>query len=129
MPRSIKNVDQRLIILKALLDIVREFCTAYFPGKRHGACVEDLLILCAIFVGQAEGRPLNTSKVADFVGMARPTVIRKLSALERAKVLERQGGLFTIRMDRVNSDAAVAACDAACKLFVTTTAKLSKLDT
>lgn len=87
MTQKIHNASQRALVARALLDALRAFGAAYLGHKRFGARADELVLLAAVFVGQAEGRPMNASKLADYAGMPRPTVIRKLQALARRGVL------------------------------------------
>lgn len=128
MPRTIKNAEQRVAMMKMMLEIMRGFCLAYFKGSRFGSCASDLVLLGAIFVGQAEGRPMNASKLADFAGMPRPTVIRRLAVLIRDGVVARVPNGFEVCTALVNSPAVVAATVAARKQIAHTSTKLSKLD-
>lgn len=57
--------------------------------ERYGAQVDDLLIRAAVYLGTVEGRPMTASKLATYVGIPRPTVLRRLHALERRRIVER----------------------------------------
>lgn len=129
MPADIKNDQHRKIVLKMTIEIVVTFCKAYFDGDKPADRVNDMLIGAAILVGQVEGRPLNASKIAQWVGMARPTVIRRLSWLEQKGVIERKGTVFKMRHDVVNSDSVVRAGLSARRAISTAYSQLSKLDT
>ncbi len=129
MPKTIKNAQHRKVVLKMTIEILRLFCKAYFDGDRPADRVNDVLIVAAIVVGQVEGHPLNASKVAEWVAMARPTVIRRLAALEKKGVLVRDGRVFKACHEVVNSDPVVAAGVKARELIFTACAQLSKLDT
>lgn len=129
MPRTIRYVEHRVTILKMLLEIFRTYCGAYFPGKPFASCSDDLLLVAAIFIGQAEKRPMNPSKLSDFAGMPRPTVIRKLKSLETIGVLEVHEGAYKVRPVKANGNSQLAAVRLSHKLIVTAAAKLSKMDT
>lgn len=129
MPKNIKNVDQRAIVLKALLEVIRSFCGAYFEGRRVASCADDLVLCAAIFVGHSEGRPLNASKLAEYAGMARATVIRKAVNLEREGIIERVGQNFIMRPEVGNSELVMAAADKSKCVIIKAALQLSKLDT
>lgn len=128
MGANITNAKQRVEILKMLLEVMRGFCLAYFNGSRFGSCAPDLILVGAIFVGQAEDRPMNATKLADFAGMPRPTVIRRLAVLIREGVVLRDGDSFQVCEAILNSDPVVSAGAAARKQIVKTAGRLSRLD-
>lgn len=128
MPRSLKNAEQRGIVMKMTIEIVVTFCKAYFDGERPADRVNDMLICGALVVGQAEGHPLNASKVSEWTTMARPTVIRRLAVLEKKGFVQRHGNVFKVRDDRVNKDAIDTAGSTARALIMSAAAQLSKLD-
>lgn len=129
MPKVIKDLEHSKVILKMTIEIVVAFCKALFDGKRPAEHVNDMLILSALIVGQVEGHPLNASKLADWVTMARPTVIRRLASLEKRGMVERRGLKFVVRDDVANSDAVGAACIGSRTLIAVAAVQLSKLDT
>lgn len=128
MPKTIMYAQHRKVVLKMTIEIIVTFCKAYFEGDKPADRVNDILICGAVMVGQAEGHPLNASKVADLVGMARPTVIRRLAVLEKKGLVVRAGRTFKMRHEFVNSDRVVQAGISARKAIFTAHAQLSKLD-
>lgn len=128
MPKTIMYAQHRKVVLKMTIEIVVTFCKAYFDGDKPADRVNDILICAAIMVGQAEGHPLNTSKIADLVAMARPTVIRRLAVLEKKGVVVRAGRTFKLCHEVVNSDRVVQAGMVARQAIFTACAELSKLD-
>lgn len=129
MPKTIKHAAQRVVIMKMHLEIMRLCCRAYFSGSRFGSCASDMALLGAILVGQAEGRPMNASKLSAFAEIPRPTVIRRLSVLIRKGIVERHGDAFEIHPTVINSDQVTVAAASARKVIVDAAAKLSKMDT
>jgi DNA-binding transcriptional ArsR family regulator len=122
--------EEGLIASKLLLDLVRT-AVALFLLDEHAASVCDELLICsAVFIGHAEGRALTAGKIADYIGMPRPTVIRKLQALEARGVVE-QAKSKTYRIAMQNGDvrervnAAIRACT---QHIHRASAELSRLD-
>lgn len=128
MPKGIKNAEPRKVVLKMAIDLMVSLCKAYFEDEKPADRTNDVLICAALVVGQAEGHPLNASKVADWVAMARPTVIRRLASLEKRGIVERKGRAFKVRQEVVNSEQVLAAGIQARALIMNTACKLSKLD-
>lgn len=62
---------------------MRAMSWALLRERRFGARAADVLILMGVMIGEAEGKPLSAYKLAELVGVPRPTVIRKLAKLKR----------------------------------------------
>ena len=56
--------------------------------EHFGSQTGDLLIRAAIYLGTIEGRPMKSAKLAAYVGIPRPTVVRRLRSLERRGLVE-----------------------------------------
>lgn len=61
----------------------------YF-GSRTG----DMLIRSAVYLSTIEGQPMTAAKLATYVGIPRPTVIRRLRRLERRGIVENRAGVW-----------------------------------
>lgn len=59
--------------------------------QRFGTQVGDLLVRAGIYLGTIEAQPMTAAKLAAYVGIPRPTVVRRLRALERRGLVERRG--------------------------------------
>lgn len=128
MPDKIKLLKQRLIIAKGILEIFRLYASEDPTGPRFGSHADNMLLGMAIGIGQGEGRLMGASKLAEFCGMPRATVIRKLEEWERGGVLERVGGKYRVRAEVANSERAIARANAVKQHILDIAAKLSKLD-
>lgn len=98
-----------------MLDVMRAFCAAYLGRKRFGSCADELVLLAAVFVGQAEGKPMATAKVAEYAGVARASAIRKLDRMVKRGIVEKVGRRYVLPARVVNSAAVLRAADAARK--------------
>ncbi|AOK29858.1 hypothetical protein AQ611_10920 [Burkholderia singularis] len=78
-------------------------------------CTDELVLLAAVFVGCAEGRPMATTKIAAYAGVARPTAIRKPDRLVRQGIVVKIGRRYVLPARVVNSNVALRAADAARK--------------
>jgi response regulator of citrate/malate metabolism len=58
-------------------------------AARFGSESETLLVLLAIFIGDAENRPMSASKIAGYVGLPRASVYRRIAYLTKAGRIER----------------------------------------
>lgn len=71
------------------IETMRALSWALLKERRFGARAGDVLILMGVMIGQAEGKPLSAFKLADLVGIPRPTVMRRLARLTRDGLLMR----------------------------------------
>ncbi len=73
-----------------MIELARALGTGLLrTSDRFGTRAEDLLVLCGLCVGQAEGRPMTAFKLAQYVGQARSSVVRRLDRLEAAGLVRR----------------------------------------
>lgn len=73
------------------VELTRQLHATVAPDlqDQFGSRVPLLLIGAAVYLSTVEGRPMTASKLADYVGMPRATVIRRLDMLRRLGVVER----------------------------------------
>jgi hypothetical protein len=75
---ALRLADQRALIGSTILDVLRAYSLAHYGTERIGENLEEILIGCALIIGQAEGSPMSASDVSGFLGIPRATVDRKL---------------------------------------------------
>lgn len=117
---------ERAVICQAVIDILRVYCLNYFAHDRIGEKVEELLIGFALYVGQEQGRPLSATDIAEYLGMSRTTVARKLQHFEKAGILhvETSGRRLQYRVRVATSPIAISRMG---KLIDRTKASLNTL--
>ncbi|MEQ6614191.1 MarR family transcriptional regulator [Pseudomonas aeruginosa] len=108
-----------------MLDLLRLFSAGLVPVDRFGAQADDLALFAGLLIGQADGRPMNPSKLAQYVGIPRPSVIRKLADLERRGLVERTSGGFIMTTALSNAPEALAAAEAAARRIARAPTSLS----
>lgn len=74
---SIMHRLERLALANAYVALTRVMVDSVFGEKPADHSL--LLIGSAIMVGHAENKPMNATKIAQYIGMPRSTVIRKLN--------------------------------------------------
>jgi hypothetical protein len=77
------KAEQRALVLRTVMEMMRSACRAYVGSEDIGPYALDLVLGMAIMVGQAEGRPMSTSDIANYTGTPRSTVLRKLKQFEQ----------------------------------------------
>jgi hypothetical protein len=129
MLNGIQNPHQRRITARTMLDLFRLWSATFLDSDRFGVKSGDLLILAAVLVGQLEGRPMNASKLSDYSGIPRPTVVRMLRTMGRRGMIERvdKNG-FIASPSMMNTPQAIACAGKARALIVEMGGELSKLD-
>ncbi|MCW0101048.1 helix-turn-helix domain-containing protein [Burkholderia pseudomallei] len=75
--------------LHRALDDMRALSWMLLRERRFASNAPDVLLICAVAIGDLEAKPLTAYKLADFIGMPRPTVIRRLAAMARSGLMER----------------------------------------
>lgn len=110
--------------------MLRSMGNGYFGSTRYGGKADDAVLIYAVFIGQAEGRPMGAAKLAEFAGITRPTVIRKLAAMQKlGRVARDSRGCYTLSVDMLNSGEALHAAVAGIQAIHRAARQLSKMDT
>lgn len=111
-------------------DIFRLSHPAAFEDEHHGSRATDILLLGGVFIGTAEGRPMNASKLSTFVGVPRATVIRRMAELEGDGLVRRVGAAYVFDFAAAAGRPRYNTVSAELQRVVLRTATaLSKLDT
>ena len=92
---------ERLALAKAYIALTGVMVDSVFGNKP--ADYSLLLIGSAIMVGHAENRPMNATKIANYVGLPRSTVIRKLNEFLRVGAIARQGNVYLLSEERAHN--------------------------
>ena len=118
------------IFARLYLDMTREIVNALLPREDFSSAADEALLLCGIFVGQAEGRPMTVTKLASYVGMPRPTVYRKLKRLEeKGMVTLESNGHALVTEEAINDPKRLTLLERLIDTIKDAVTKLSKVDT
>jgi CRP-like cAMP-binding protein len=105
---SSAELRERLKFARMYLAITHEIRRRIFDnckrGNISGVEMEAILVLVAVFIGDADGRPTNASKIAAYSGLPRSTVYRRLEQLVRLGKVDRVGRRYYLARDAVTSD-------------------------
>lgn len=104
------HARKRGIIAMAVVDILRTYSRAYFKDDEFGKHIIDLVIGCAVAIGQAENRLMTASDIAAYTGLSRITVLRHLDMLAQQGLVDKitQGRRKAIYNTRANHSDVVA---------------------
>jgi hypothetical protein len=101
------ELRKRLAIAKMYLALTHEMRSRLFNAKRHnirGTDLETLLVLIAVFIGEAEQRPTTPTKIASHSGIPRGTVYRRLNDLIKLKKVVKVGHNYHLAQDALTAD-------------------------
>ncbi|MGA4421490.1 helix-turn-helix domain-containing protein [Ralstonia nicotianae] len=70
---------------------MRALSIALLREPKFASRAGDVLLLVGVAIGDAEGKPMTAYKLAQYIGMPRPTVIRRLARMARAGLVQRDG--------------------------------------
>ena len=107
---TIENPDMRRVMFRFLMDLARSLAR----GKESPTPVrvDRLMVLASVALGTIERRPFKAQKLADYTGMARTTVLRRLADLEEEGWIEYDAkGHVLVRPERINGDRVSQVCD------------------
>jgi CRP-like cAMP-binding protein len=92
---------ERLALARAYIALTRVMVDSVFGEKPADHSL--LLIGSAIMVGHAENKPMSATKIAQYIGLPRSTVIRKLNEFQRAGVISRHGNVYLLSKQRAQN--------------------------
>ncbi|WP_144061890.1 helix-turn-helix domain-containing protein [Ralstonia pseudosolanacearum] len=70
---------------------MRALSIALLRERRFASRAGDVLLLVGVVIGDLEHRPMTAYKLAQYIGMPRPTVIRRLARMARDGLVRRDG--------------------------------------
>lgn len=118
-----ESVRARLIAARLLMNVVRCCARNFVRTEMYASHADEVMLCCAIFIGQLEQKPMTAAKLASYVGMPRATVVRKLEQLEKRQLVRRIAArrwIITRPIDKAGVEN-LALLRAACR-------ELSKMD-
>src|SRR6516164_9124262 len=103
-PHKIKAARQRLVMIRLMVDIMRNLHDAYAPiNEPFGTRLETFFVGFCVALGDIEGKPFSVSKIAAYLHMPRTTVKRRLKRLESWDIVYHHGRLYHVRETMLNS--------------------------
>jgi DNA-binding transcriptional ArsR family regulator len=81
MPHS-KRDAYGLINARLAIDFVRVVSEVLLRDPRITSAAGDTVLCGALFIGQVEKKPMTATKLAEYIGLPRPTVVRRLGVLK-----------------------------------------------
>ena len=101
---NIKMAEQRLILCRLMIDIMRSVHGAYVPtDEPFGTRLETVFIGLCVAFGQIEGKPFSVAKIAAYMRVPRTTVIRRLKRLQSWGLIDRHGHRYYMHEKTLNS--------------------------
>lgn len=129
MTRSQISETPASIVARLYLSIARSIGAGLLKVDKFGSCGDELILTAAIYIGQAEGRPMTASKLADYSGIPRPTVVRKLQRLQKRGIVQMTGDRSALlSLTSINEKSFHDAISAAGMRIRNAAAELSKMD-
>jgi hypothetical protein len=112
---------ERLVQARFLMDLVRLIVPPRGLREPH---FEQTVILAAVALGELEGRPFQTSKLAEFLGVPRPTLVRRLRGMAEEGLIERRAGHYFANPGTINSPEMNALTDRLTEMILSTAREL-----
>lgn len=89
---------------------------------------DSVLIISAVAMGQIEGKPFRASKLAEYIGMPRATLLRRLSDLiEEGWIEATNNGQYLLGSEHLNSPLILGLTDQVRTLILDAASDLQKL--
>jgi DNA-binding MarR family transcriptional regulator len=78
------------VIARLFFEMTRVMHKTYMPDTRFGTFLDLVPVGYAIFLGQAEGRPMGLTGLARFLDIPRSSVQRRIDLLIEGGIVERR---------------------------------------
>ena len=128
--RKIKKAQQRMVLCRLMIDIMRTVHGAYAPvSEPFGTRLETFFIGLCVALGDSDGKPFSVAKIAAYMHMPRTTVIRRLDRLQSWDLVERRGRHYYIRQKTVNSFIGIRSYEQVRRILSKAIQELTILDT
>lgn len=75
------------VAARLLLTLTKEVAAAVLTEDGFGSHADEVMLCSAVWIGHAEDRPMTAAKIAEYIGMPRATVVRKLEQLKARGIL------------------------------------------
>jgi hypothetical protein len=128
LPSRIKLAKQRHVIARLILDLMKLPVETHMGTNHYASRCDDMILMCAITIGQIEGRLMTAAKLSDYAGLPRPTVVRKLKQFEKAGMVEMKDGAPVGIIDHLNMEGLAPMINAMIQAIHRASAELSKMD-
>ena len=101
---KIHAARQRLVFCHLMIDLMRSLHRSYAPAtESFGERLETFFVGLCVALGHIEGRPFTIAKIATYMRMSRPAVMRRLSRLQNWGLVYRQGNQYYAHEKALNS--------------------------
>jgi hypothetical protein len=71
-----------------MLMLAKEVAAVVLGTDNFGQYADDVMLCAAVWIGHAESRPMTAAKIAAYIGMPRPSVVRKLAGLQKRGIVQ-----------------------------------------
>lgn len=116
------------VLSRLFIAMTRNGSHGLLGSPSHGSMATELALVCAIYIGQKEGRPMSAYKLSTYSGIPRPTVVRKLRELQARGVVEIVDGCASITQSLLDSGSFDEAVRIVSREVQRASTELSKLD-
>lgn len=126
---------KHIYIGKLTIDLLRDGARLQQNFLQHqedhwGTVVDLMMIELALIIGQVDEKPMSATKVSQYIGIPRPSVIRKINQLVESGMVERlPTNKFRVSPSYLRSRQFYSVIEQSERLIHRTAVILSKMDT
>jgi DNA-binding transcriptional regulator GbsR (MarR family) len=101
---KIQVARQRLVFCHLMIELMRSLHRSYAPAtESFGERLETFFVGMCVALGHIEDKPFTIAKIATYMRMSRPAVMRRLSRLQSWNLVYRQGNHYYAHEKALNS--------------------------
>jgi DNA-binding transcriptional ArsR family regulator len=87
--RTSETAATKVVVFRLTLDLLRGVAQTMRKHRRVQFKPGTSALIMAVAIGDFESRPMSAAKIAEYIGIPRTSVVRRLQALEDAGILAR----------------------------------------
>jgi hypothetical protein len=106
------------VIARLFFEMTRVIHKTYMPDTRFGTFLDLVPVGYAIFLGQAEGRPMGLTGLARFLDIPRSAVQRRIDVLIERGIVERRALKYEFASSALTGPRAVGAHRQIVRMFL-----------
>ena len=106
------------VIARLFFEMTRVIHKTYMPDTRFGTFLDLVPVGYAIFLGQAEGRPMGLTGLARFLDIPRSSVQRRIDVLIEQGIVERRALKYEFAPSALTGPRAVGAHRQIVRMFL-----------
>ena len=125
---EVSYAEERYLVAQILVGLSRIMNGYLSAHVRRGLADGLPVVMCAIYIGQYEDRPMSVQKLAQFLNLPRATVDRRVKAIVAHGIAHVVNRRICLKPEWLNADETVGAVRQMVNVLASVSRKITKMD-